>query len=121
MSKESFLSESYNDDELNEMLFYTPKIVQCLDDKIIIDEIYVKYPRLKDANLNKEEKEERKIFLMFLQEKKLINEILKKYNINIIDLIKIFYRHFSYIFNTIAYSNKIRAIITQNGYSTEKK
>ena len=123
MDSKSFLNDSYNDsnDEVGEFLFYTPKLVQHLDDKEIIEEIFYRYPPLLEANRNKEEIEERKVFLIFMQEKDIIDSILAKYNISIIDLIKIFYRHFSYIFNTVTYTNKVKTIIEQNEYSLQAK
>ena len=106
-------------DSADDMLFYTPKIVQHIDDAEIIQEIFRRFPRLQDANSSKDEKEERKAFLEFLQQKLLINDILKTYSLTIVDLIKLFYRHFSYIFNTVTYSNKIKTIIEKNGYPTD--
>ena len=112
--------ESYNDgDDYNDLLFYTPKIIQQIDDADIIREIFARYPKLKESNESKKEKDERKAFADFLQERELVNEILNKYNLTIIELVKLFYRKFSYIFNTITYSNKLRKIIELNGYRTE--
>lgn len=114
--------ESYNDgDDYNDLLFYTPKIIQQIDDADIIREIFARYPKLKESNESKKEKDERKAFADFLQERELVNEILNKYNLTIIELVKLFYRKFSYIFNTITYSNKLRKIIELNGYRTEIK
>lgn len=114
--------ESYNDgDDYSDLLFYTPKIVQQIDDAEIIREIFIRYPKLKESNELKKEKDERKAFADFLQERELVNEILNKYNLTIIELVKLFYRKFSYIFNTITYSNKLRKIIELNGYRTEIK
>lgn len=112
--------DSYSDgDDYNDLLFYTPKIIQQIDDAEIIQEIFKIYPRLKESNEQKKEKDERKAFADFLNERELINELLNKYNLTIIDLVKLFYRKFSYIFNTITYSNKLRKIIEANGYRTE--
>lgn len=114
--------ESYNDgDDYNDLLFYTPKIIQQIDDADIIREIFARYPKLKESNESKKEKDERKAFADFLQERELVNEILNKYNLTIIELVKLFYRKFSYIFNTITYSNKLRKIIELNEYRTEIK
>lgn len=111
--------EEYNDDsDFNDLLFYTPKIIQHIDDVEIISYIYEKFPKLADANKNKEEKEERKAFADFLQQKELVNEILNKYNLSIVDIIRLFFRHFSYIFNTSTYFAKLKAIIETNGYRT---
>lgn len=118
---EDFL-ESYNDDsDFNDILFYTPKIIQHIDDSEIIKEIFKRFPKLGEANKSKDEKEERKVFLEFLQQKILIDDLLKTYGLTIVDLIKLFYRHFSYLFNTVTYSNKIKTIIEKNGYSTAEK
>ena len=109
--------EQYNDsDEYGDLLFYTSKTIQLIDDIDILEKIYISFPKLKEA---KEEKEERKAFVEFLQQRKLVNEILSKYNLSIIDLIKLFYRKAAYIFNTANYSNKIKEIIEANGYPTE--
>lgn len=116
-----------NDDEEivknieSELLFYTPKIAQQIDDKEIVEEIFYRYPNLKIANVSKEEKEERKVFLEFFKEKKLILDILTKYNISIVDLIKILHRKFSYLFSTSSYINKVKLIIDSNGYSKINK
>lgn len=112
--------ESYNEsDDFNDLLFYTPKIVQHIDDLEIINEIFRVFPKIKEANEKKREKDERKAFVEFLQEKTLVNNLLTKYNLTIVDLIKLFYRKFSYIFNTITYSNKLKKIIEENGYRTK--
>ena len=114
--------ESYNDGyDYSDLLFYTPKIVQHIDDADIMNEILKRCPKLKECDEQKKEKDARKAFAEFLQEKNLINEFLEKYNLTIIDLIKLFYRKFSYIFNTVTYSNKLKKIIEENGYRTELK
>ena len=114
--------ESYNEgDDFNDLLFYTPKIIQTIDDAEIICEIFERFPRLKESNEKKKEKDERKAFADFLNERELINELLNKYNLTIIDLVKLFFRKFSYLFNTITYSNKLKKIIEANGYRTEIK
>lgn len=121
-SNEDDYLESYNSDsDYEDMLFYTPKVVQHIDDSTIIEEIFIRFPKLKEANEKKQEKDERKYFAEFLNEKELINDLLTKYNISIIDLIKLFYRKYSYIFNTITYSNKLKRIIEINDYPTETK
>lgn len=118
-SSEDYL-DSYSDgDEYGDLLFYTPKIVQQIDDAEILRDIFIRYPKLKEANDEKKEKDERKAFADFLSEKELINELLNKYNLTIVDLVKLFYRKFSYIFNTVTYSNKLRKIIEANGYRRE--
>lgn len=119
MDSTDFL-ETYNDDsDYGDLLFYTPKIVQQIDDASIIEEIFAICPKLKEANTEKKEKEERKAFADFLENKRLVESILTKYNLTIIDLVKLFYRKFAYIFNTVTYSNKLKHIIEDNGYRTE--
>lgn len=118
---EDFLESYNNDSDFNDILFYTPKIVQHIDDIDIIKEIFKRFPKLKEANKSKNEKEERKVFLEFLQQRILIEDLLKTYGLTIVDLIKLFYRHFSYLFNTVTYSNKIKTIIEKNGYPTAEK
>lgn len=114
--------ESYNDgDNYSDLLFYTPKIVQHIDDAEMLKEMFAKWPKFKECDEHKKEKDARKAFAEFLQEKDLINEFLEKYNLTIIDLIRLFYRKFSYIFNTVTYSNKLKKIIEENGYRTELK
>lgn len=112
-------NNSCNRNSYENILFYNPKIEQNIDDSNIIAEVFLVFPKLKDANLNKTEKEERRIFLEFLQEKEIVEKILNKYDITIMDLIKIFYRRFSYIFNTLTYSNMIRKIIDKHGYKIQ--
>lgn len=116
--KQDFLEE-YNEDRLDNVLFYTPKITQHLDEVAIIEEIYAKFPNLLEANKSKKEKEERKALLEFFQEKKLVKELLKKYEMSIIDLVRFFMKHFPYLFNTITYAKKIKKIIEENEYPTE--
>lgn len=111
--------ESYNEDDYGDLLFYTPKIIQQIDDSAIIEDIQSLYPKLKLANDDKLEKEERRIFADFLNEKELVDNILKKYNLSIVDLIKLFYRKYTYLFNTITYSKKLKKIIEANAYPTE--
>ena len=116
--KQDFLEE-YNEDRLDNVLFYTPKITQHLDEVAIIEEIYAKFPNLLEANKSKKEKEERKALLEFFQEKKLVKELLKKYEMSIIDLVRFFMKHFPYLFNTITYAKKIKKIVEENEYPTE--
>lgn len=119
MAPDTDFLEEYNDDsDFSDLLFYTPKIIQHIDDADIISCIYEKFPKLAEANKSKEEKEERKAFADFLQEKEIVNEILNKYNLSIVDVVKLFSRHFSYIFNTSTYFAKLKTIIETNGYRT---
>lgn len=114
--------ESYNEaDDYNDLLFYNQKIIQNIDDAEIIREIFERFPKLKESNEQKKEKDERKAFIEFLQDRALVNDILSKYNFTIIDLIRLFFRKFSYLFNTITYSNKLKKIIETNEYPTEIK
>ena len=109
------------ENDSDNLLFYTSKVDQYIDDNNIINDIYNKYPKLKFYDELQQEKEERKCFLDFLQEKTLIESILDKYNISIVDIIKLFYKRSSYIFNTATYLAKVRKILSDNGYRTEAK
>jgi hypothetical protein len=109
------------ENDSDNLLFYTSKVDQYIDDNNIIKDIYNKYPKLKFYDELQQEKEERKCFLDFLQEKTLIESILDKYNISIVDIIKLFYKRSSYIFNTATYLAKVRKILSDNGYRTEAK
>ena len=116
-----FLDDSYNEDEYGDLLFYTPKMVQQIDDAAILEEIFTLYPKLKLTNNGRLEKEDRRVFAEFLNEKKLVDRILQKYNLSIIELVKLFYRKYTYLFNTITYSKKLKKIIEANAYPTESK
>ena len=114
--------ENYNNNESDDdILFYTPKIAQYIDDSNILEHVFRNFQKLKDANETKNEKDERKAFIEFIQSKDLVNDILNQYSISIIDLIRIFAKKYSYIFNTVTYTNKVKSIIEANGYSTEEK
>ncbi len=119
MDTDDFFEEYNDDSDFSDLLFYTPKIVQHIDDAEILSFIFKKFPKLGDANKNKQEKEERKAFVDFIEEKDIVNEVLERYGLTIIDLIRLFYRHYSYIFNTVNYSAKLKRIIEENGYRTE--
>ncbi len=117
--KEDFLESYNNGDDYNDLLFYTPKIVQYIDDMEIMGEILLRWPALKETSEQKLEKEERRALAEFLQQRTIVNEILNKYNLTIIDMMKLFYRKSPHIFNTVTYSNKLKKIIEANGYRTE--
>lgn len=119
MDSDDFLEEYNDSSDFSDLLFYTPKIIQHIDDLDILSYIFNSFPKLKEANANKQDKEERKAFVEFLENKDLVNGILEKYGMTIIDLIKLFYRHYAYIFNTVNYSTKLKKIIEENGYRTE--
>lgn len=117
MASDDFLEE-YNDSEAEEnFLFYTPKTIQQIDDSDILEDIFKLFPKLKEAHRSKEDKEERKTFLEFLQSKETILKILDKYHLDILQLMKVCCRHFSYVFNTANYTLKVKSIIENNGYS----
>lgn len=120
MISENFLEEYDSGNEIENLLFYTPKVVQQIDDSDIIEEIFSKFPKLKEAYKNKEEKEERKAFLEFLQCKQATLSVLDKYNLDVMELLKLCCRHFSYIFSTANYIEKVKKIVEQNGYSERR-
>lgn len=117
ISEESFdkqPSESKSDlnvISLENLLFYNPQIAQTIDDKEIFEYINVVFPKF---NTSTNEKDDRKLFLQFLSEREIVEDILDKHSYTIEDLIGLFYRKMPYLFSTKTYIGKIREIIELN-------
>lgn len=96
---------------LDSLLFYSPKIAQTIDDKEVFEYVQLAYP---DFDNDYNEKEFRKVFLNFLSETLVVENILEKYNYSMMDLISLFYRQMPYLFTTKTYISKVRELIAEN-------
>ena len=96
---------------LDSLLFYTPKIVEAIDDKEVFRYVNYVWPQFDEAE---NEKEERKTFLQFLLDVEKVQSILDRYHYTMMDLISLFYRKKAYLFTTKTYIEKVRDIIADN-------
>ena len=93
------------------ILFYSPKMSENIDDKEVLSAVYALFPALS-ACAN--EKDERKMFIEALLDIDKIELILMRYNYSMQDFIKVFYRRMPYLFSSKTYIDKIRSIVEDN-------
>ncbi len=108
-----------SDQSEDNLLFYTPKFVDSIDDIDILRKIRSKYPKITDKN--ETDKVSRQEFLKMLEDKEFINGILNQYNLKLYDLFLIFKQHYTYLFNTSNYIKNVQRVIDEVGYLKSKE
>ena len=103
----------FSQNEMNKF-FYTPdKQINKLDDLFILSQITAKYP---DFNQKVSDNILKQVIICIVSDNKLIEELQKKYDINVFEIFKIIYRNYEHIFNK-CFITKIQKIIKTKKYA----
>ena len=106
--------------ELTTSEFYTSKGIYSIDDESIMTYIFQTYPDFEltfDTPVTKDdEKNLRNILLEIVSNKPFIQEIMKRYSVDIQEIFRVICKKYSFIFNSILYIRKIQSILSENAY-----
>lgn len=107
-------SSSWSTESLDNILFYTPKIVNAIDDTEILQEIRKKYPQIDTPGVAI--KDSRKAFISFVNDEEFITHLMTYYKISFYSLTTLFQNHYPYLFKTTSYIEKIATIVKSHKY-----
>lgn len=102
----------FSPSEINSFFYTNEKQIRRMDDKFILSKITEKYQDFKQSS---SESLIKQVILVIASDTKLIEDIEKKYDINPLELFKIIYRNYEYVFNK-CFISKIQKTIKNKKY-----